>query len=163
MGKVSVNLTEWAARWGVPFAALEDLRRRMGAEPTDPSGQGAPETEAGAQTAVRLEATRKGLRLFRNNVGATYTADGAFLRYGLANDSVAMNKRIKSADLIGIRPVVITPGLVGLTLGQFVAREVKRPGWRYSGTPREIAQLRFLELVLSLGGDAAFCTGEGSL
>jgi len=51
--------------------------------------------------------------------------------------------------LIGIKPG-----------GQFVSREVKRPGWRYTGTEREVAQLRWIEIVTALGGDAKFTTGD---
>jgi hypothetical protein len=65
----------------------------------------------------------------------------------------------KSSDLIGIRPV----SFGGCHFGQFVARECKAPGWEYTGTLREKAQLNFLEFIASMGGDACFCTGEGTL
>lgn len=119
--------------------------------------------EATTQNIVRLEASRKGCRLWRNNVGATYTKDGSFIRYGLANDSANVNREIKSADLIGIRPVLITPAMVGVTIGQFISREVKASNWRYTGNDRERAQLAWAELILSLGGDACFVVGEGTL
>lgn len=76
-------------------------------------------------------------------------ANGRVVRFGLANDSPAVNKRIKSCDLVGIRPN-----------GQFWARECKPAAWHYTGTEREQAQLRFIELVNSMGGDAAFTTGK---
>lgn len=120
-------------------------------------------SEAGILSDIRLEASEVGARLWRNNVGATYTPNGQFIRYGLANDSSATNKTIKSADLIGIRPVLITPEHVGQIIGQFISREVKTPNWRYSGNERELAQLRWAELILSLGGDACFTIGRGTL
>lgn len=122
------------------------------------------ESEAAVQARVRVEASRKGMRLFRNNVGAfTDPESGQFVRFGLANDSKQLNAVLKSGDLIGVRPRVVHPGDVGRLIGQFVSREVKRGGWRYAGSPREVAQLNWVNLVNSLGGDAAFCTGEGSL
>ena len=155
-------IDEWAKRWGVSVEALEDLRRELGAVRTDPDSRTGG-SEADVQVRVRLEASRKGSRLFRNNVGACYTSEGSFIRYGLANDSKKMNDKLKSSDLIGIRPTVILPGMVGATIGQFLAREVKRPGWKYTGTKREQAQLNFLDLIASLGGDARFITEEGSI
>jgi hypothetical protein len=157
-----MNLNEWAIRWGIPAEALEDLRRQMGAVNTDAPVSDAL-SETGVQSRVRLEASRRGMRLWRNNVGACYTDEGQFIRYGLANDSHQMNKRIKSSDLVGLRPVLIEPHHVGQVIGQFVARECKPEGWRYTGTEHEQAQLKFLELVLSLGGDAAFANREGTL
>lgn len=117
--------------------------------------------ESNAQTSLRLLASQAGARLWRNNVGAGKLENGSFIRWGLANDSAAVNAQIKSGDLIGIRPVLIAPGHVGRTLGVFVSREVKRPGWRFRpNDPREVAQQRWADLVNSLGGDAAFSTGE---
>ena len=119
--------------------------------------------ESTIQAEIRVEAASLGMCLWRNNVGAAQDASGNFFRFGLANDSVKMGKTIKSSDLIGIRPVVITQDMVGKTIGQFVAREVKREGWVFKGTPRELAQLKFLELVCGLGGDAQFASGPGTL
>lgn len=120
--------------------------------------------EASVQAAIRLEAARKGVLLWRNNVGALKREDGdGYVRFGLANDSVALNKQFKSGDLIGIRPVVIHPQHVGLTIGQFVSVEVKRPGWKFSGNDREAAQQRWIDLVLGAGGFAYFATQEGKL
>ena len=116
--------------------------------------------EADVQNLVRLAASKLGVRLFRNNVGASLLANGSFVRWGLANDSAEMNRVIKSADLIGIRPVVITPEHVGTTLGQFVSREIKAPNWIARDTDRERAQRAWATLVNSLGGDAAFTSGE---
>lgn len=154
-----MNLNEWALAWGVPFAAVEDLRRRMGLDDDQPPAGLEGKSEAAAQAQVRLAASRAGGRLWRNNVGATYDDKGNFIRYGLANDSSKMNKVCKSADLIGIKPVLVAPTHVGTVIGQFWSREVKAPGWRYTGTEREQAQLAWANLIVSLGGDAAFSTG----
>lgn len=119
--------------------------------------------ESSIQILVREEATKKGCRLWRNNVGACYTDRGDFLRYGLANDSAQLNKLIKSSDLIGIRPVVITHAMVGLTIGQFLSREIKHRDWRWRNTPHDQAQFAWIRLVNLLGGDAAFAQGEGTI
>lgn len=152
----------WANRWGVSFNALQDLRAVLGLD----GGHIAPavgNSEAAVQAAVRLEAAQKGVRVWRNNVGVLKDERGVPVRYGLANDSHAVNKNFKSADLIGIRPVTIQQWHVGHVLGQFVSREVKRPDWKYRGDEREEAQLRWAHMVIALGGDAGFATGAGTL
>lgn len=157
-----MNLHQWALHWGVPQAALEDLLRQFGAFHTDGlAAEGL--SEAAIQSVIRLEATQKGKRLFRNNVGAGMLENGSFLRWGLANDTAAVNAHCKSSDLIGISGELITPADVGQRRGRFVARETKRAAWRWCGDEHEQAQLRFLELIASYGGDAAFAQGEGTL
>lgn len=150
-------IVQWAIRHGVNAQALHELQYIFGmnGEHVAPK-QGV--SEAAVQSCVRLEAARKGVRLFRNNVGVLKNERGTPVRYGLANDSVAVNKVIKSSDLIGWRPVAVN----GTTVAQFVARECKEAGWKYTGDERERAQLAWLQLVASSGGDAAFCTGEGT-
>jgi hypothetical protein len=115
------------------------------------------------QARMRLEATRLGWRLWRNNVGVLRNPQGHYVRYGLCNDSPQLNSVLKSSDLIGIRPILITPDMVGKTIGQFVAREIKREGWIYRDVAHEKAQKNFIDLINGLGGDAAFSTGEGKL
>jgi hypothetical protein len=120
-------------------------------------------SEAAVTNKIKLAASRKGVRLWRNNVGAGILDGSRFVRFGLGNESSQMNDVIKSGDLIGIKPVTITPDMVGKTIGQFVSLEVKESGWKYRGTEREQAQLRWAELIKSLGGDAQFVTNEGAL
>ena len=158
----SIKLNNWAKRHGVTPEALAELQQLF-TQPTDLPHSMTGASEAAVLNAVRLEASSIGARVFRNNSGACEDKRGRLIRYGLANDSAAMNKALKSSDLIGIRPVLITPDMVGCTIGQFVAREVKRADWKFTATERENAQLRFLELIVSLGGDACFCNDVGSL
>lgn len=120
-------------------------------------------SESGILSEIRLEASQAGCRLWRNNVGATYTPTGQFIRFGLANDSTQLNQVIKSADLIGIRPILITSQHIGQIIGQFISREVKNPSWKYKGTAREKSQLAWADLINSLGGDACFATGKGTI
>lgn len=158
-----MKLYQWAIKHHVSPEAMQELMALFTEQPTN-SPQSAPEgSEAAVQQLVRLEASRKGYRLYRNNVGAAIDRNGNNVRYGLCNESKRMNDHIKSSDLIGIKPVRIQQEHVGCIIGQFVAREVKRPGWKYAGTAREEAQLRFLQLIAGMGGDACFATGEGTL
>ena len=119
-------------------------------------------SEAAILNMIRLEAQARGIYLWRNNVGALRTDRGDFVRYGLANESSAINRVIKSSDLVGVRPVIITQEHIGRVIGQFISREAKHAEWKYTATEREQAQLRWIELINSLGGDACFTTGEGS-
>jgi hypothetical protein len=158
-----VSLTAWAERHRIGPNALNDLVATLvHGEPPTPQPS-ASTSEALALAAVRLEASEQGGRLWRNNVGAAAFETGGFVRYGLCNETEAMNRAVKSSDLIGLCPVRITPAMVGSIIGQFVAREIKAPGWRYHGTKREVAQLKFIEIVTALGGDAKFATGRGTL
>jgi hypothetical protein len=155
-------LREWANAWGIPMAAIVDLEQRVGlhAMQGEVSEQ---KSEAWVQSAVRLEAAQCGVLLWRNNVGALKDNSGRLVRYGLANDTKQYNQSLKSGDLIGIRPVLVTPAHVGKTIGQFVSRECKEQGWTYSGTERELAQLAWANLINTKGGDAAFAAGTGTL
>tara|TARA_R110000851_G_scaffold287513_3_gene441541 strand:- start:10807 stop:11142 length:336 start_codon:yes stop_codon:yes gene_type:complete len=92
--------------------------------------------------------------LWRNNNGAAQDSYGNFFRYGLANDNKGMNEVIKSGDLIGIRPVIISPAMVGQTFGRFISYEVKSPNWKPTNSKREKAQMAWAALIISLGGDA---------
>jgi len=163
---VNSEINQWAISNGVSIQALAQLAlifHRGVPEPDAILPCGSVKSEAYVQSVVRLEAGRKGVRLWRNNVGALLNERGVPVRYGLANDSKRLNEVVKSGDLIGWRPRLITPALVGSTIAQFVSRECKHPGWHYTGTEHEIAQMKWAQLVSADGGDAAFCTGEGSL
>lgn len=156
-------LEQWAAMEGVGADALARLAAMYAADSGDDAGTG--KAESYVQSAVRLEAPYKGVLLMRNNVGALKDDRGVPVRYGLMNDSSQLNKRIKSSDLIGIRRVLITPQHVGHVIGQFVARECKESDWvlRGAGSERERAQMEFLNLVNSWGGDGKFASGPGTM
>lgn len=159
-----MNLVQWAIRWGVPLAALQELEQEIGAQggPMPANAQG--KSEAWAQSAVMLEAPRKGVRLWRNNVGALKDESGRMVRYGLANRSAQENALLKSGDLIGIRKQRITQEMVGSFTGQFVSREIKEPGWVFNpADEHEAAQMAWALMICAMGGDAGFATGEGTL
>lgn len=114
-------------------------------------------TEDAVQQKIRLAAASAGIDCFRNNVGACQDQTGRVIRYGLMNDSPALNQRYKSSDLIGIRPVTITAAMVGQTIGVFTAIECKASDWKYRpNDAHTAAQLRFIDLVRRAGGWAGF-------
>lgn len=104
-------------------------------------------SEQEIQQRIRLELSRGTARLWRNNTGALQDARGQLVRYGLCPGS---------SDLIGYRSVVITPDMVGTTIAQFVAIEVKRPG----NKPTQ-EQLSFLATVDRAGGVAGVARSVG--
>lgn len=151
---------QWAKDWSVSHLAVLDFLGRIGVG-FEPQKFAELEgwSEAAVQAKIRLDAAKAGLLLWRNNVGALPDASGRVVRYGLCNDSKALNKSIKSSDLIGIDDTPITADMVGMPRGQLVAREVKEYGWVYTGTEREVAQLKFGQLVIARGGSFKFSTG----
>lgn len=151
-------LEEWAMRWGIPTEAISDLRSQYVLQ-FNPTGDRSGLSEAALQNHYRVVSAQEGCVLWRNNVGALLDARGVPVRYGLANESKKMNEVWKSGDLIGVRPVTITQAMVGTTLGRFVSAEVKEGGWKFTGRGREKAQMNWIELVRSLGGEANFVTG----
>lgn len=155
-----MDLQSWADRWGIPRAALIELAGIPVLDPVDGAKAG---SEAAVQAGVRLEAARAGWHVFRNNVGALIDETGRAVRYGLANDSKAVNARLKSADLIGWKSHKVQFDDIGKTVAIFVSRECKRSGWRYSGTPEEAAQLRWHSMILAAGGDSAIVNSTGSI
>lgn len=158
-----MTLSGWAVKWGISHNALVDLQLQMGMLDPLPDSAAPGRSEGAMSNLVRVEASRKGMRVWRNNVGVLPDASGRPVRYGLCNDSPQLNRKLKSADLIGINPVLVGRQHVGQTIGQFVSFEVKEEGWHYTGTPREEAQQAWALLVLSLGGDAKFVCREGML
>jgi len=135
------------------------------------------QSEAEVQQAVRLEASKRGMRLWRNNCGAFKEGD-RLVRYGLANESSAVSKTTKSSDLIGITPYAVTPEDAGFqqvngqwvrvkeprVLGIFTAIECKKTGWEYkSGDRRAEAQANFLNMIIDMGGFALFATAVGDV
>lgn len=161
---------EWAARH--PQAAQE-LHQLLNAE-AHFQPEGAPiMTEAYAQQQARLQIAKQGGLAWRNNVGASkakeqhscprcsfrFEVEQAPIRWGLCNDSAKLNAKIKSSDLIGIVPRLITPEMVGTTIGQFLAVETKKQGWKFAGNEHEVAQLNWLQLIAGKGGVSMFSTG----
>lgn len=104
---------------------------------------------------IRLEAAKRGIFLWRNNVGACKTEDGRFIRFGLANDSEKVNDVLKSADLIGIRPLIITQEMVGKKIGVFTSVEVKKYAHELTAkSGRIVGQKNWKDLIARNGGVA---------
>lgn len=113
--------------------------------------RGEPKSESTVQAEVRLSAVKHELQLFRNNVGVLLDETGRPVRYGLANESKELNEKIKSGDLIGWRPVFITPDMVGKVIAQFTSIECKGENSKTKKS-RARAQERWAELVRKNGG-----------
>ena len=154
-----IEIRAWAVRHHVGEDALAELAAMLGSGGTEESGAG----EGNVPSRVRLAAPGQAMRLWRNNVGVLKNEQGVPVRYGLANDTKALNERLKSADLIGWRRVLVTPEMAGTVVAQFVSIECKREGWRFSGDERETAQQRWAALVAAEGGYARFVTGPEQL
>lgn len=167
-----MSLSLWAKRWNVSGAALAELGYMLGVGAVPYEIHDLPPnkthlSEAEVQAKIRLDAAQNGQYLWRNNVGAGFVAtskekltNSQFMRWGLANDSKQLNDVVKSSDLIGITKTLVTPEMVGGFVGIFTARETKKSDWQYRGTKEEQAQLRFIQLIATQGGDARFTNGS---
>ena len=145
-----MNLYDWAVKWGVSQAAIDDLAVCF--NPQFEPVQGGM-TEAILQATLRVEAVKLTSSLWRNNRGAMLDKDDRLVRYGLANDSSRLDKVFKSSDLIGITPVT----WYGRKFGVFTAVECKAPQWEFSpNDERAVAQRNFLAAVQAAGGIALF-------
>lgn len=159
---MNTGLAQWAAKYDISQQAVTELLAIFGCIPVVvPQMSG--HSESHVQSQVRLEAARKGVKLWRNNVGVLRDERGVPVRYGLANDSKRLNESCKSGDLIGWRPILILDTMVGSTIAQFVSRECKHAGWKFKGDPHELAQLKWAQAVTADGGDAKFTSGEETL
>lgn len=165
-----LDFITWAARHPQAAQELQQVIAPGFGLPAEHVGK----DEAFAQQQIRFAFAREGGMLWRNNVGATRAAENVTcpkcsfkfvkkqqpVRYGLANESPQQNKLIKSADLIGCKPVIITPQHVGTTIGQFWSIEAKRPGWVFNPKDEHQAgQAAWITLIQRLGGVAKFSTG----
>jgi len=114
---------------------------------------------------IQIQAMHHACNLMRNNSGACVDNTGRLVRYGLGNISKAQTAQIASSDLIGITKIVVTPDMVGQTLGIFTAVEVKKELWnpekKLSG--REKAQQAFINWVKTNGGFAGFANSVDKL
>lgn len=107
-------------------------------------------TEHDIQNSIRIELGKHGIYTERMNAGSfwsgkTVAHDGKHLV--LSDPTRIMGAVAGTSDLIGFRSVKITPDMVGTTVAQFIAIEVKKPGER----PRK-NQLDYLAMVNKRGG-----------
>ncbi len=120
--------------------------------------------ESSVQQRIRLAAAACGFEMWRNNSGACIDQSGRLIRYGLANESKAINDIIKSSDLIGIMPIMVTANMVGKRIGVFFAPECKHSNWKFNHLDeREVAQKAFHDIVIRAGGFAGFVRNEREL
>jgi hypothetical protein len=122
-----------------------------------------PENETELGQLIQIEASKYNITLFRNNSGALKNPTGHPVRFGLGNTSKKINEIRKSSDYIGVTELLITPEMVGNTVAVFTALEIKETGWEYSGTPREVAQKNFIDLIIKKGGYASFINSVDSV
>lgn len=101
---------------------------------------------------IQLKFSKLHWRLFRNQTGTAW--QGQVVKQGNREIVVLKNPRYitfgltkGSSDLIGWRPVVITQEMVGTTIAQFAAVEVKSGELRLTDE-----QKQFLQVVNTMGG-----------
>ena len=127
--------------------------------------------EQDATREVRLAASSRGMRIFRNNAGACKDERGNFIRYGLGNDGSTASKNLKFGDYIGYLPVTITPEMVGKTVAVFSGIEIKPDGHiektlrkaERQPTSREGLQFKTIMMVREAGGISWFASNKADI
>lgn len=135
-------------------------------------------TEAPVQASTRIEASRIGARLFRNNRGTFYAMDavkrlialvikgdlaGARMQTGRQRIYSAGLEATGASDLVGDFPVTITPEMVGMTLAVAFYVEVKEPNWKKPSGETEMQQLNFITQANARGAIAFFLNDHKTL
>ena len=116
--------------------------------------------ETSRQNKIRIALSSLGITNFRNNTGVGWAGKmikgaGKMMFVGKGDVVVRDARPLRaglckgSSDIIAIKPVLITPEMVGQTLGQFIAIEVKTP----KGRPTK-DQLNFNQIINDKGGTA---------
>lgn len=118
--------------------------------------------ESDIQRLVQLAASGRGWTTWRNNTGQAWAGDAQHLADGsvLIRNPRPLHAGLckGSSDLIGLRPAIIAPEMVGATVAQFVAIEIKTARGRVSPE-----QQQFLEFVRSKGGLAIVARSANDL
>ena len=120
------------------------------------------ETEGGVQRDIQKHASKLGARLFRNETGLFKCLHDPWCP---ACGAPIKTFRIKTglmngaADLVGWKPVVITPDMVGQTVAVFLSVEVKKP----KGKKPEKAQRQWRTIVRENGGIAGVARSREDL
>ena len=100
--------------------------------------------ETNLQQLIRVEASKLGLVLSRNNSGSFENKMGRRVKFGLFNPG--------GSDLIGFQPMIVTQEMVGKNIAVFTAIEVKQPGKKPTKE-----QQNFIDFVNKNGGIAFVC------
>jgi hypothetical protein len=115
--------------------------------------------ESNISNRILKAASRAGARLFRQNVGQAWTGDAVKLPNGdllLRNPRpVRMGLCTGSSDLIGWKPVTVTPEMVGQVIAAFTAVVVKSKSGRLRPE-----QQHFIDVVREAGGIAGVARHE---
>lgn len=110
--------------------------------------------ESAVTSHIRLAAAKLNTPLWRNNRGAFRDDTGRLVKYGLGSEA-----DLSSSDYIGIRPVLITPDMVGQVLGVFTAVEMKKEGFKFNKNDKHLLNQKiFIDIVKQYGGFAGFAS-----
>lgn len=93
-----------------------------------------------------MSMSEKGYLVWRNQVGLFKTLDGRTVNIGIKG----------SPDIMAIKPTVITPDMVGQTVGIFVGVEVKTATGRQSEAQKKwqaVAESKGIEYILARSED----------